>query len=96
MSDLKKSSTIRGFSLGEFTDRYGVKCSIQKSSIATEDCIWLGCDDANPRHLVPGKGWQPVKMPKEYVADTRMHLTQDDVKHLLPLLQYFVDTGELP
>lgn len=37
--------TQRGFLRGEFTDRYGVKCSIQKSSLATEDAIWLGIDE---------------------------------------------------
>lgn len=62
----------RGFLKGKFKDRYGVECSIQKSSLATEDCIWLGT-----------------------VVD-RMHLTQEMVAELLPLLQHFVETGELP
>ena len=29
----------RGFLKGKFLDRYGAECSIQKSSLATEDCI---------------------------------------------------------
>ena len=62
----------RGFLKGKFNDRYGVECSIQKSSLETEDCIWLGT-----------------------VVD-RMHLTQEMVAELLPLLQHFVETGELP
>lgn len=39
---LKMKKTERGFALCEFVDRYGEACSIQKSSLATEDCIWLG------------------------------------------------------
>jgi hypothetical protein len=63
--------TERGFDIIEFLDRYGNGCSLQKSSLATEDCIWLG------------------------VNESRMHLTQGQVKALLPYLQRFVDTGEL-
>lgn len=93
---MKIKQTGRGFSIAEFTDRYGVKCSIQESSLATEAAIWLGCNDSNPVHLVPGRGWQPVDMPDEYSANTRMHLTQEMVAELLPLLAHFVETGELP
>ncbi len=62
----------RGFLKGKFKDLYGYDCSIQKSSLATQDCIWLGC-----------KG-------------NRMHLTQDMAAELIPLLQHFVETGDLP
>lgn len=65
----------RGFLRGEFTDRYGEKCSIQKSSLASEDCIWLGCN--RPR-------------------GARMHLTREMAADLIPLLQHFVETGDLP
>lgn len=46
---LRIKKTNRGFALGEFVDRYGAKCSIQKSSLATEDCIWLGVDEVEPQ-----------------------------------------------
>lgn len=36
------ATTDRGFVRGMFTDRYGVECSIQQSSLATESAIWLG------------------------------------------------------
>lgn len=39
------SPTERGFLRAEFTDRYDAKCSIQKSSLAFEDCIWLGVNE---------------------------------------------------
>ena len=44
MATIKMEKTERGFLRGEFTDRYGHECSIQESSLATEECIWLGCD----------------------------------------------------
>lgn len=87
--------TERGFARMDFTDRYGVKCSIQKSSLATEDAIWFGCNESDPKVLVPNEGWQPVQMPKEYIANTRMHLTQEQVTELLPYLQYFAEHGEI-
>jgi len=101
MKKLKVGLTNRGFSLGKFVDRYGTKCSIQKSSLADEDCIWLGCDEANPKILackvnggIPD-GWVDYKMPEGVSLTTRMHLTKDMVKQLLPLLNKFVKTGEL-
>lgn len=69
------SRTDRGFAVATFYDRYDVECSIQKSSLATEDAIWLGVDGGD--------------------RPSRMHLTQDMVADLIPLLQRFVDTGEL-
>jgi hypothetical protein len=87
--------TVRGFDILNFKDRNGVQCSLQKSSIATEDCIWLGCDVADPRACVPGKGWQKVEVPEGTIFNDRMHLTQKMAAALIPVLQKFVDTGEL-
>lgn len=102
--------TERGFDYSNFTDRYGAKCSIQKSSLATEDAIWLGVDDAEPRIMSRDaiklglreqtnderdNGWVPFEIPKEVLLSTRMHLTQEHVKQLLPILQKFAETGEL-
>ena len=39
--------TQRGFAYDEFEDLYGAKCSIQKSSLATDDAIWFGIDNKN-------------------------------------------------
>ena len=87
--------TNRGFSISEFVDRYGAKCSIQKSSLATEDAIWLGCDEADPRILVKGEGWKPFPLPAGVQTNTRMHLSQENVKELLPYLNRFVKYGEI-
>jgi len=96
MHEIPIKHTARGFALGEFTDRNGKACSIQKSSIADEDCIWLGCDEIGLIELIPGQGWTPVAMPTHvHQANTRMHLNQEQVKALLPLLKRFVRKGEL-
>lgn len=92
---MKIEQTERGFDRIDFTDRYGVKCSLQKSSLASEHAIWLGCNDAKPDLLVPGQGWTEIDMPDGYIANTRMHLTQEQVKELLPHLIKFAATGEM-
>lgn len=92
---MELKETNRGLKFYEFNDRYGIKCSLQKSSLASENAIWLGCADANPRVCITGKGWVEVDTPKNTLFNTRMHLTQDQVKELLPILQKFVETGEL-
>lgn len=40
--------TSRGFDIAKFKDRYGADCSLQKSSLAGEDCIWLGLNGNDP------------------------------------------------
>ena len=81
---MRITKTSRGFDLVTFKDRYDQPCSLQKSSIATEDCIWFGIHE------------QIDLYTKEVVGPgQRMHLSQDQVKELLPLLQRFIDTGEI-
>ena len=41
--DLKP--TPRGFMRGERVDLYGLRYSIQESSLADRNAIWLGCGD---------------------------------------------------
>lgn len=81
---MKLEKTNRGFLVGKFTDAYGANCSIQESSIV-EPHIWLGSDDDQQRHHVTGE-----------LMSTRMHLSQEQVRELLPLLTYFAETGYLP
>jgi len=92
--------TERGFSYHTFTDHNGVECSLQKSSIATEDAIWLGATDIGLQRFEPGIGWSHVELKSDshgvsYVACNRMHLTREQVAELLPLLRLFVETGEI-
>lgn len=94
MSKLKINLTSRGFDIIEFTDRNGVDCTIQKSSLATEDAIWFGCQDPNPRYF-SAKGWTPLELPDYTIINTRMHLTRKQVRRLLPILKRFAKTGEI-
>jgi hypothetical protein len=49
---MKEETTCRGFDLITFKDLYKKECSIQKSSMGTDTCIWLGIDENNERmHL---------------------------------------------
>ena len=103
---MRESCTARGFSLVEFTDSNGAECSIQKSSSAMLDKIWLGCDDADPvimasKAVAAGVettescGWVKYPVSDDVSFTTRMHLTREQVSGLLPYLQKFADTGEL-
>lgn len=92
---LKFDRTPRGFPIGEFLDRYGSKCSVQDSSIATEACFWLGIDDPDPQVLVPGAGWQKIELPRETVCNTRMHVNRRLARQLLVVLRRFLDTGSV-
>lgn len=98
---MKNTPTERGFSRYEFTDFNGEPCSLQQSSIATEDCIWLGCNEIGLKQFEPGLGWSDINLPdegiygKSYVANNRMHLSRKEVEQLLPLLEKFVNEGEI-
>lgn len=77
---IKLGTTQRGLFRGEFEDRYGQKCSIQESSLATDHCIWLGVD---------------VDMNGGEVEHGRMHLTQKQAHDLIHILRHFVRVGTL-
>jgi hypothetical protein len=102
---MKLRTTNRGFQIVEFKDRYGHDCSLQQSSLATEDAVWLGIDNANPqimasqarRHGVITEattGWVPYPIPEEVSLDTRMHLTRPEVEALVKQLNHWIATGE--
>jgi hypothetical protein len=98
--EFNNTITIRGFDLIEFEDLYDHKCSIQKSSLATDDAIWFGIDDPNPQimaSLTPqgGTGWVKYDIPKDVLITSRMHLNKEQVAELIPILQRFVQTGEI-
>lgn len=95
-----RNKTDRGFTVIEFSDQYDKKCSIQESSLATEDAIWFGIDNPDPIIMASkvqkgGTGWVKYPIPEDVVIHTRMHLTQDQVAKLIPILQNFVETGEI-
>lgn len=94
--------TGRGFQIVEFKDRYGLDCSIQQSSIATEACLWLGVTDAKPEIMATDApkhgvftqettGWVPFPVPQEVLLHTRMHLSREQVRSLIPVLQRWLE-----
>lgn len=97
---LRKKKTERGFDLIEFDDLYSTKCLIQESSLATEDAIWFGPDNADPKILASktkegGTGWVPYLIPEDVSLTTRMHLSREQVKKILPVMKKFVKKGKI-
>ena len=91
---LVRSKTNRGFDLIEFRDLYDESCSLQKSSLATDDAIWLGVHSATPKRI-GDNGWEEYKIPSDVYIGSRMHLNKEQVKQLLPILKRFAKTGRL-
>lgn len=79
----RKKKTQRGFGLMEFKDINGDQCSIQESSVATKNCLWLGCDHETV-HPVTGER-----------CGARMHLDVKLAKQIINTLQKWVDSGYL-
>lgn len=73
--------TPRGFERITFADHYGVKCSLQQSSLADLDAVWLGSDENQPVHHVMGESVSP-----------RMHLTRPQVIDLVARLRAWLKT----
>lgn len=92
---MKVGVTNRGFERIDFDDLYGTECSLQVSSLAIDEAVWLGCNDPDPRVCVPGEGWKGIPLPPETVCNTRMHLNRRQLKKLLPHLKRFVEEGRL-
>ncbi len=102
---MKLQYSSRGFAYYEFTEVNGDVCNIQKSSIAMEDCIWLGSKTIGLKGFIPygNPSWRDVTEDQirekfgfqDIIANNRMHLNREQVAALLPILQKFVDTGEI-
>jgi len=101
-----KSTTERGFDMITFTDLYDKECTIQKSSLATADTIWLGITSPEPIVMAQDAkkvgiktketvGWIEYPVPEEVLITTRMHLNQEQAAELIEILENFVETGEI-
>lgn len=75
--------TGRGFRRGDFKDHNDAPCSIQESSIADEDGIWLGLEHEQ-KHPTTG---EPM--------GARMHLDRTAAANIVMHLQRFIETGNL-
>jgi hypothetical protein len=93
--EIKK--TNRNFDIASFKDVYDEECSLQKSSAASDDYIWLGI--SKPKLTVfkdKNRGqYLNCEMPDNFMVNSRMHLSRDQVAELLPYLQKFVETGDI-
>lgn len=97
------TTTGRGFRIIRFPEKNGNICTMQKSSAAMVDAIWLGSETIGIKKFTPGEtDWQdltefdePANDGVSYIANNRMELTRDQVERLLPYLQRFVETGEI-
>ena len=81
---MKIKKTCRGFDLIEFEDDNGEKCSLQKSSSALEDKIWLGIDQAKILEFYPmprdtNEAW--VEITKEEVEEKLKHRPQNEIHY---------------
>jgi hypothetical protein len=72
----------RGFMRADFKDRNGDACSIQESSLATEECIWLGLNEGTHHHVTGD-------------CLARMHLNREQAGELGRALLGFAKTGKL-
>lgn len=93
LTTLEKETTGRGFGLYHFHDMNGHHCTLQDSSVATESAIWFGVHEPEIK-IMGDNGWEDVPIPDESLRSGRMHLTQEQVKALLPILTHFAETGE--
>jgi hypothetical protein len=110
MSEARKSMSLhfghteKGFPVITFRDRYDVACRIENSALAFESAVWFGVDEPDPRicipyrkEMLPGlRGGRPYPIPDNVRITTRMLITREQMAALLPILTYFVQTGELP
>ena len=80
--------TARGFQIIDFEDRYRVPCSLQQSSIFSDEnannpgatAVWLGVD-------------RRTEQP-DPANPTRMHLDRNQVQSLIAVLEMWLQTGE--
>lgn len=73
--------TNRGFVILQFKDSYDEVCDIQRSSIADDDCIWVGVHNPHPQILASkvksrGTGWIDYNIPSDVLITHRMLLSR--------------------
>jgi hypothetical protein len=105
MAEITSGRTMRGYQQKQFLDSHNTPCSLQVSSAALKNgdrSIWFGPTTGDDSIQV-GFPWRDVSIAEmrevfdcAHVGVTdRMHLTQTQVKALLPILQRFVATGHI-
>lgn len=75
--------------------KFGVDDAHSTAQVMAKDAQDVGV--STPEALAAeGVGWVNYPIPEEVSVYGRMHLTRDQVRKILPVLQHFVDHGELP
>lgn len=75
--------TSRGFRIyAELTDRYGSTVRVQESSLATEECVWIFCENGHPQYTKTGVAPAP-------------HLNRDHARIVRDALTEFVGDDEM-
>lgn len=104
----EQTTTKRGFIKLLFKDSYDNLCSLQESSNAEDDFIWLGIEDAEPLIMEqdaaklgliskdrPTAGWMKYPIPEEVLLHTRMHLSKEQAIILGLKLLHFGTSGNI-
>lgn len=98
---METKKTNRGFDhIVDFKNFKGKNICIQKSSFASDECIWFGEDKLELiKWLDPKKRGAYRKLIeseiKEYQGNNLTQLNRDDVARLIPILTHFVKTGDV-
>lgn len=82
-----ENEKVRMMIVGSGRKQYGL--NVAEPQIMARDAIRLGIDTDKE------VGWIKYSIPKEVSITTRMHLSREQVKELLPILQKFAETGEI-
>jgi hypothetical protein len=99
---------VCGYQGFRFEDRSGIECTLQESGLVTtpdQPAVWFGTmvryftytdPKTNTQQSLPFDQVEEWSGVKEIGVPTRMHLSQAQVRQLLPYLQEFAETGRLP
>lgn len=95
----KETIDARGFKVIEFKDIYENELSIQESP-NDKNSLLLNINDNNPSIMKSDpidntEEWIDYSIPEDTYVNIRIHLSKEQIKELIPILQRFVDTGEL-
>jgi len=67
----------------EFKDIYGAECSVQESSLASKNALWIGCDHETIHEKTGEK------------CGARMHIDLVLAKRIVATLRRWIETGRL-
>lgn len=79
MSDTTERYTERGFRIyAEIADRYGSSVTVQKSSLASEDCVWLFATNRAIRDAAPHLNVMQARVIRDALDEFINEHSQED------------------